>query len=216
MSGRGWWGLLLAMVLVGGFSQWRFFSSVEENSIAQAASIPHEIGPWRGVDVSLDERTYEILETRNVLYREYKTAPENPSVELCIVFSRANRKAPHPPEVCYTGSGANVEQRPLETVNFSGEGAFSSPLRGNTLSVVHGQTRELVLYWYLAGTKLTTSYYDQQLKILWAQLTGRPAQSALIRYSTVIQNETPEQAMAHLKEFAQVSLPTILDQLIQH
>ena len=183
MKGLRWWGIVAALVAVGAFSNWRFFSPEAESSLAQVTGIPHDFTAWHGEDVTLDERTYQILETRNVLYREYRAAQDSPPIVLCIVFSQVNRKAPHPPEVCYTGSGAQVDRRPDATLKLS---SSSEPIRGSSLLVRFGKTEEVVLYWYLAGTQLTTSYYEQQWKVIWAQITGRPAQSAMIRYSTAM------------------------------
>lgn len=212
MSGIKWWGIVAAMAVVGAVSGWRFFGPTQEGAAAQVAGIPHRIGQWQGTDMPVEERTYEILETRDVLYRAYRHPRERAGVDLCIVFSATNRKAPHPPEVCYTGSGAHVDRRPPEILRFAENGGVRD-LQGNCLGVVRGGTRELVLYWYLAGKELTTRYYGQQAKLLWAQLLGRPTQAAMIRYSTVIHEESSEQAMERLKMFAQRSLPVILDQL---
>ncbi len=212
MKEKRWWGIVIALLAVGAFSNWRFFGPEAEGSLAQVTGIPHDFGSWHGEDVKLDERTYEILETRNVLYREYRAAQDSPPIVLCVVFSPVNRKAPHPPEVCYTGSGAQVDRRPDEKVQLS---SSPEPIRGSSLLVRYGKAEEVVLYWYLAGTQLTTSYYEQQRKVIWAQLTGRPAQSAIIRYSaTLLQNESQEEAMARLKTFAQTTLPEILKRLI--
>lgn len=194
-----------ALFAVGGLSEKLFLGSFEEQGTARVSRIPYELGPWHGKDIALDERTYEILETREVLCREYRVAdPVVPAVDLLVVFAQANRKASHPPEVCYIGSGAHVDRKSIEPLQVS---------PANRLLVSHGRTRQVVLYWYLVGPRLTTSYYGQQAGILWAQLTGRPAQGALIRCSTPVGDETVEQATARLKQFAESNLAIILDDL---
>ena len=211
MTGMRWWAVVGALIAVGALSEWRFLGPVAESAVIQVTGIPHEFGSWHGDDVTLDARTYEILETRNVLYRQYRTGSDSPRIDLCIVFSQANRKAPHPPEVCYTGSGAQVDRRPDETVKLSPP---LGSIRGSSLLVRKDQSQEVVLYWYLAGTQLTTSYYAQQWKVIWAQITSRPAQSAIIRYSTVMAGkESQEEAMNRLNTFSACSLPIILEQL---
>lgn len=215
MKTTWFWLLIVVMVALGGYSEWQFFGPVHDVAV-QVSTIPPAFGPWVGADVTLDERSYEILETRNVLYREYRNeADAAPPVALCIVFTRENRKAPHPPEVCYTGAGAHVDRRPTERVEFT-LGILNGPQPANVLQVTHGKNREVVLYWYLAGQELTTSYYGQQLKVMWAQMMGKPASCALIRYSTVITDESFEQAMARLRELAQLSLPSVVETLVSH
>ena len=197
--------LALALFAVGGLSERLFFGSVQQQGGARVSRIPYDLGPWHGEDILLDERTYEILETRDILCREYRAGPAIPPVELLIVFAEANRKASHPPEVCYIGSGAHIDSKSIEPLGVS---------PANRLQVSHGRARDVVLYWYLAGSRLTTSYYGQQMAILWAQLTGRPAQGAMIRCSTRVgQKETLEQATARLKQFAESNLAIILDDL---
>ena len=66
-------------------------------------TFPAEIGEWRGEDAPVDERTYEILETRNVLSRNYKN-PDGGVVHLLMVGSFKDRRVAHPPEVCYMSS----------------------------------------------------------------------------------------------------------------
>ena len=204
---RTWSFALLAAALfaVGGLSEKFFLGSFEEQGAARVSRIPYELGPWRGEEIALDERTYEILETREVLYREYRVAdPAVPYVDLLVVFARANRKATHPPEVCYIGSGAHVDGKSIEPLQVS---------PANRLLVSHGRTQTVVLYWYLVGPRLTTSYYGQQARILWAQLTGRPAQGAMIRCLTLVGDETVEEATGRLKQFAESNLTIILDDL---
>jgi hypothetical protein len=53
-----------------------------------------------GKDVPVDEKTYEILETRNVLSRIYEN-PKGEQIHLLLVGSRKDRRVAHPPEVCY-------------------------------------------------------------------------------------------------------------------
>jgi len=225
-GGATFWLLALSLTAVGVFSNWSFFRSVPEESRARVASVPFILGDWQGEDVSLDERSYEILETRDVLFRRYRSKVGAPSgseissgneirsVDLCIVFAKANRKASHPPEVCYLGSGAHVDRHPQVTIEFPAyQMERLAALPANVLLVTQGRTREVVLYWYLVGSELTTNFYKQQLAILWRQLLGQPAQGAMIRCSTPIVEESIDQAMERLRAFVQAHLPTVLDQI---
>lgn len=210
----GWFkGMAVVILGVGALSQWCFLGPVKEETTAHVFTIPHALGGWLGEDVALEERTYEILETRQVLYRQYRLNPQAPPIDLCVVLSEANRKASHPPEVCYIGSGAHVDRHPAARVQFASlKGPTALP--ANVLLVRRGQYREVTLYWYLAGSRLMTNYYSQQLAILWSQLLGRPSQGALIRVSTPIVDESPEQAIERLKFFIGPNLPVVLDNLV--
>ncbi len=208
---RGWsfWVLSISLAAVGAFSQWCFFSPVKPESPARVASIPLQLGDWVGQDVPLDKRTYQMLETQDILYRRYRSDSERSPVDLSIVLSRGNRKAFHPPEVCYVGSGYHLDRRPHEFLEIPSM-AGGSRVPFNSLRVGYGQDQELVLFCYAAGSDLTPSYYLQQLKIIWAQLSGRPAMAALIRFSTPVGQETEGQAMVRLRQFVQTHLPIVL------
>src|SRR3989338_4238772 len=62
--------------------------------------IPFAIGDWIGKDQAVDEMTYAILETRNVLSRSYVNS-QGERIELLVVSSDKDRRVAHPPEVCY-------------------------------------------------------------------------------------------------------------------
>jgi hypothetical protein len=55
--------------------------------------IPMIIGDWYGKDLPIGERTYEILETRDIFTREYVN-PNSERILFTIVFSQDNRKSP--------------------------------------------------------------------------------------------------------------------------
>jgi len=162
--------------------------------------IPMNIGAWKGSDTELDERTYEILETRNVLSRLYETA-EGGKVHLLLVGSHRDRRVAHPPEVCYVSSHFSIvdggeRDVNLETsrsrgvsprIGFAGQDA--PPTRVGRLMVkefiAKDQRRkgasEHVLYVYKVGDRFTTNYYAQQLFFAWDRLTQKKSQVLLIR-----------------------------------
>ncbi|MBI4430113.1 MAG: exosortase-associated EpsI family protein [Candidatus Omnitrophica bacterium] len=78
--------------------------------------IPVTLGEWIGKDSELDKRTYEILETRNVLSRLYET-PGGKKVHLLLVGSHKDRRVAHPPEVCYVSSHFSIVESGVRDVN---------------------------------------------------------------------------------------------------
>ena len=67
-----------------------------------AEKLPTTLLDWHGVDSPVDEETKAVLETDDVLMREYRRGAESP-ILLSVVFAEENRKVAHPPEVCLTG-----------------------------------------------------------------------------------------------------------------
>ena len=75
-----------------------------------AKQLPLSVDDWVGRDIDVDEQTLRILETEDVVMRDY-TKEGSPHVQMCIVYASNNRKVAHPPEVCYKGGGWSLEEK---------------------------------------------------------------------------------------------------------
>ena len=177
-------GYLVMLALLSGLA---FFPlalpssfSIDSGLDPRFKTIPYQIGNWTGKDETVDERTYEILETKNVLARMYENDQKD-HVELLLVGSNKDRRVAHPPEVCYTSSHYEVVD--------SGEGSFD--ISGTPIPVKRFIAkdqrnlahREHVIYVYKVGKRFTINYYAQQLKFAWDRLTRQESGVLLIRLS---------------------------------
>ncbi len=174
----------------------------------EVKKIPLVLGQWAGSDIPVTERTYENLETRNVLLREYINQSlvnnNQTPVYLCIVFSEDNKKVSHPPEVCYEGGGRTNLSKAVESVQIRG-----GNLNITKLIIQNGSDKELVLYWYMVGNLYTCNYYKQQLNIVLNQISGKNNKGALIRFSTPIIENDETEALNYLKKFIEETNPII-------
>ncbi len=143
--------------------------------------IPMSIGTWNGSDVELDERTYEILETRNVLSRSYET-PEGGKVHLLLVGSHSDRRVAHPPEVCYVSSNYSIVDGRERNIHLS-QGRLLAVKEFLAKSEKPNHLSEHILYVYKIGDRFTTNYYAQQFFFAWDKLTRKKSQVLLIRLS---------------------------------
>lgn len=158
---------------------------------AKMPDFPKIIGEWEGADIPLSERDYEILETRNLVMRDYKNK-QGESVYLYIIYSVDNRRALHPPEVCYTGGGATILRKSVIPLGSLGVNEFI---------VEYKNSRQLVAYWFKSTDLNTYSYLKQQLKIVTDHLLGRKTSGAMIRLSTEIGAEGETASLKLIKEF---------------
>ena len=164
---------------------------------AVVSRLPIRIGAWVGKDLPIEERAYEILETKNLVLREY--AKGNDKVYLYIIYSQDNRKVSHPPEVCFEGSGITIVKKdkiPLTLNN-------NRKIFANRLIVEKEGVNNAVVYWYKAGDYYTDNYLKQQLKIALNQLQFKHTSGALIRLSSDILPQHPDKALSDMKEFAE-------------
>lgn len=143
-------------------------------------TFPTVLQDWKGTDAPVDRRTYEILETRNVLYRIYQNA-KGEKVELLLVSSKKDRRVAHPPEVCFTGSHYVITDEKDRTFDWQGR---KLPAR-EFIAKNEQDPRDVqsVLYFYKVGKTFTSNYYKQQLRFAVDRMTNRSSDVLLIRLS---------------------------------
>lgn len=163
---------------------------------AQVSNFPLIIGDWKGKDLPMDERSYEILETKNLIIREYVKGDDK--VYLYIIYSQDNRKVSHPPEVCFEGSGITIVKKDKIQI----EVANNRKIRANELIVEKAGVSNIVVYWYKAGTYYIDNYLKQQLKIALDRLKFKHTSGALIRISAEIVPSNPNRALESIRAFA--------------
>jgi len=169
---------------------------ISSNSVIKLSDFPLEIGQWRGSDITLSERTYEILETKNVLVREY-TNPEGESIALAIVHSAHDRATFHPPEICYVGAGVELLDKTVESINLNN----SLSIKANKLVMKDKGGLQLAWYWFTASSNTTHNYYLQQLYIVWNGLLRHNQSGKLIRVSTRVSGNDILEADTRVKDF---------------
>ena len=159
----------------------------------QMSAFPMKIGSWTGKDIALTQRDYAILETKNLIMRQY-TDPNGHSVLLYMIYSGDNRKVLHPPEVCYLGGGSTITEKGIMTV---------SPKTSAVKMITElAGGRQFVIYWFKAGQYNTSKYFDQQIRVMMRRLIGKKTSSAMIRISADIKDGEDVMVPGMIKSFA--------------
>lgn len=164
----------------------------DSSSGPKMSVFPINIGQWQGKDIPLSEKDYEILETRNLIMREYKN-PRGESIYLYIIYSEGNRKVAHPPEICLTGGGLNI----LDKASIQ----LTPSIRAVKMLMEKGDFRQVVVYWYKAGDAYTDQYLKQQLKIALGNTMGKKISGAMIRVSTNVKDNDDKSALSLIQSF---------------
>jgi len=163
---------------------------------------PYKIGQWKGQDLEVTEREYKILETRNLISRQYVN-PSDEAIWLFIIYSETNRKVFHPPEMCIMGSGLRMVDKTKDEIE-TGGGKISA----NKLYLEKDDYKEITLYCYKAGKLYTYNYYLQQAYLAFHQIFGKNIAGATIRVSApLIKNE--QATLAILRNFLKESIETL-------
>lgn len=208
---------VLAMVLIPAMVLSTTLVITQKRSIRVAdrarAAIPESIAEpgrvWSSVSMALSEREMDILETHDYVYRTYMDGVGDP-VDLCVVFSGDNRKGTHPPDVCLEGGGSRIVAHFDRTVEVGpGQG-----MRVRELVTSYGGHMAYYCYFYKCGDSFTSSFYEQQWKIIWNGMRGRNSSGALIRYSTVMADmQSLGRARERVDGLIGATFPAIRDRL---
>jgi EpsI family protein len=190
----GYIGIVILLVITSFFSLNLFFKEKTAHDKYHISAFPRIVGNWKGTDDTLTEKEYAILETRNLISREYVN-PQNEKLYLFIIYSETNRSAFHPPEVCMIGSGMAITDKQTERVD-SGSSSFLT----NKLYVEKGPYKELVLYTYKAGNIYTNNFYFQQAYLAIHQIFGAQIPGATIRVTMQIRRDE-KATLTTLKDF---------------
>jgi len=163
-----------------------------------------EIGGRRyhGYDLEMPEEVLVILEWPEYLNRRH-TAPGAAPLDFCVIFSRDNRKATHPPDLCLEGGRQDIIAKANVAVT-GVEGRGSVPCR--ELVVQSGAQQEYFIYTYRCGDKYTPSFWEQQLTIFANGLLNRNASGALIRVSTPVTRDVGDARERAMRLFS-VAVP---------
>ena len=160
-----------------------FFQQRSSQDKLDIRVFPYVVGEWKGKDLEITEKEYNILETRNLILREY-TNPPGERLALFIIYSETNRAVFHPPEVCLIGSGVKILDKKSEKIDF-GKSEFSV----NKVYTEKDNYRGMALYCYKAGNLYTDNFYLQQAYFAANQLLGKHKGGATIRVSMSIRDD---------------------------
>ena len=196
--------LVIAFVLLGlmaTLSANTLYQAHSESGISLAEQLPLELDGWTGRIMPVDAYIKAILETDDIIQRNY-VSPRYPDryVQLAVVFSPENRRVAHPPEVCYTGAGWEMQDKRII------EPKGTVPLVRLILN--KGPARDVVLYCYMSGKDITASYYRQQINIIRNQFLNDSTSSAMIRFSSPVVN-SEEETEAMVLDFIRKMMPRI-------
>ncbi|MDE2222730.1 MAG: EpsI family protein [Candidatus Omnitrophica bacterium] len=201
--------IILVCFIVAALASWKFYFDIAyQKDTVDIHQFPTSIQGWTSKDLFISKNDLAILETNNVFARKY-TGPQGQHVYLFIVYSQHNRKASHPPEVCYTGSGIHIDQDVRDSIPVAYKDLH---IPANRLLLQSGGFQQIALYWFKVGDVFTRNYWKQQILVAFDSLLGRDTGSALIRISADV-NGDPKAAVSRIKGFTNLITPLLFKYL---
>ena len=197
---------LITLLLLAAATSWNsYFRTYTQQDTVSIHHFPMVVGEWSAEEIPISKRDLAILETDNALSRRY-TTPSGQEVILFIVYSQTNRKAMHPPEICYSGGGITILSNDVYMVT---DPAQSVSLDTHRMFVEHGHYQQVANYWFKVGDKFTSNYYKQQILVALKTFLGKPSSSAMIRVSSDVKEENVALTDAAIREFILTILPVV-------
>ena len=205
-SPAGWTAAVLVLVTAAG-ANWlnRSVPPLWTGKIADDA-VPKTLRvagrELRGRDIPVPSYVIDILETEDILLRQYRAEGGTP-IHFQLVFSEDNRKGTHPPDVCLEGGGWDiVAKTAVELRNVEGHSTVSC------WEIIARKSSEQSyhLYSYRCGDTYTPSFWKQQLTIFLNGLLNRNASGALIEVSMPVNGSLEEARRRSMRLFA-VAVP---------
>ena len=173
------------------------------------SSLPLQLGEWTGRDVSIDQRTLDILGAGEFLLRDFESRnPDLPSIGLFIAYFPSQRMGDtiHSPDHCLPGAGwVPTERRVVQIARSDG-----STFPANRYVVSRAGERQLVLYWYQAHDRVVAGEYWAKYYLIADAIRMNRSDGALIRLITpMYEGESPEAAQARLMSLGSQLVPLL-------
>jgi exosortase D (VPLPA-CTERM-specific) len=196
--------MLAAAAALQAHSQGEFFPHREPLN-----SLPLQVGPWTGRDVSIDPQTLEILGAGDFLLRDYENASApQPPIALYIAYFPTQKTGDtiHSPSNCLPGAGWVPMQRKVVAIPRADGTSFPA----NQYVVARAGERQLVLYWYLAHDRAVASEYWAKYYLVADSIRLNRSDGGLIRLTTpMFRGESPDAAQARLLGLGSALIPIL-------
>ncbi|HKI18619.1 MAG TPA: EpsI family protein [Isosphaeraceae bacterium] len=165
------------------------------------ASIPMELGDWRGKDEPVDPDIIDRSQTTEYLNRAYDS-PKHPglTMRLWINYSRVGTNLRHTPEICLPSGGwTKVESQTRELKISNGDGRAIPVMR---LGYTRGDLVDHVGFWYYIFGEGKIENYVRRLPITSRSAYGQSTRGSSMTVETFYPGENDPDGEV-LQEFAQ-------------
>lgn len=208
---RSYWRIVVAaglLVITALLLQARSSNEVQPPR-EKLSSLPLQLGPWTGTDISIPQDILDILGAGDFLLRVYRTPdPSQPYVDLFAAYFPSQRSGDsiHSPKNCLPGAGWSPVESNRVMLSLPGH----APFPANRYVIAKGEDRMLVLYWYLAHDRAVASEYWAKFYLVTDSMRLNRSDGSLIRVTTPLRRgETIDVAQQRLVSLAGNVMPRI-------
>lgn len=147
----------------------------------------------------------DALHLDDYLFRSYRHGQDQ--VTLYVGYYRSADKvgAAHDPMVCFTGQGWQPTQRASGSYRIAGPQPYT--INYSSMVAERQTEKELVVYWFQTNGATSAGTFGQKVAMAWDRLRGAPEESAFVRLSTNLGNESTEVARKRIFAYIETFYP---------
>jgi EpsI family protein len=203
---------IIALILCLGFTGYLIYlrptTQIQNRKAALVQTLSH-IDNWQKVSVSpLDPIIVEELKLDEYVFQNYAQGEDKIDLYVGYYYSSTKVGAAHDPLVCFPGQGWHVSDHHKSSLNVTGEKGYK--INFSTLLAGKNDEKELVFYWYQAGSQATSGPLMQKLMLLRSKFLRRGENNAFVRVSTTLKNESAQQGQKRILNFIKDFYPPFL------
>jgi len=172
------------------------------------AEVPRQIGAWNMfAEGYVDEETQAVLKADDLLNRSYRDSSTGADVNLFVAAFRSQRngKAPHSPKNCLPGAGWTQ----MSSDNYSIDVGLAAPIVVNRYVIVHGDAKELVLYWYQSRDRVVADEFKAKFWVVADAMRLNRTDTALVRVISGINDNDVDGATQRATSFVRAFFVTL-------
>jgi EpsI family protein len=170
--------------------------------------LPRQFGAWNMIQESfIDKETQDVLKADDTLTRVYSDADTGAQASVFVASfqTQRNGKTPHSPKNCLPGAGWTQ----LSSDNYPVDVGLAAPIVVNRYVIVHGEERELVLYWYQSRDRVVADEFKAKFWVVADAIRLNRTDTALVRVIVGISNNDEASATRAATQFVRAFFSTL-------
>jgi len=168
------------------------------------SEFPLEIDQWKGQKGELDQEVYNILGVEDYILANYRKT-SGATVNLYVGFYQSQKEGDiiHSPKNCMPGSGWNITDTSIETINMADTEKSINVIK---LLLQKGAEKQVVLYWFQSRGRIISSEYMQKIWLVVDSVTKQRTDGSFVRLTSPVTIDE-KTTVRVLKDFANKIYP---------
>ena len=201
--------LIFCLCVTGALAYWKPESQVNNRTTTLVQGLA-QIGNWqKAAAFPLDPIIIEELKLDDYVFQTYsRNRSEGVNLYVGYYYSSVKVGAAHDPMVCFPGQGWHVSESERQRLEFQDNQPYQ--LNYSSLVAEKEGKKELVFYWYQAGSESAAGPFMQKLMLLRSKFLGNSENNAFVRVSTSLNDGNMGEGQKRLFSFVQDFYPVFV------